>query len=78
MITKLNEQFHDSLIAQYKELIHEALIESDHLDFLDEVLFNKKFNVILVSAKYDGLTSEDIMFLTEQAKREILDHRKAA
>jgi hypothetical protein len=77
MRSKLSDLFHDNLIAQYKEMIHEALLESDHLMFLDEDLFNQKLKGIMAAAKVDGLKPEDIMILTEEAKKEIVTHRKA-
>lgn len=77
MTTKLNDQFHDTLISQYKDMIHEAVLECDHLLFLDEELFNQKLGPIYASAKLDGLNTEDIHILVEAAKLEVTVHKKA-
>lgn len=77
MSIKPSEQFHSALIAQYKDMIHEALLESDHLTFLDEELFNHKLKSIMAAAKLDGLNAEDIHILVEAAKLEVTTHQKA-
>ncbi|HLW57165.1 MAG TPA: hypothetical protein VKY27_07255 [Bacteriovoracaceae bacterium] len=51
------EQFHESLVAQYRDLIHEALLESDeeHKTKINIGILNAKLNMIYRSAKCDGL-----------------------
>jgi len=78
MSIKPSEQFHSSLIAQYKDMIHEALLESKHKLFLDIDLFDQKMQTILNAAKLDGLTLEDVYALVEEAKKEIRGHAHAA
>jgi hypothetical protein len=73
-----SEQFHATLIAQYKELIHVALLESDHLMFLDQELFDKKLQAIVKAASVDGLTKGEIMLLVEEARTEIPSHPVSA
>lgn len=80
MSSKPSEQFHDSLIAHYKEMIHEAYLECEHEHHttIDEVSFQLKLSVIMKGAHLDGLTSEDIQFLVETAKTEISNIKKAS
>ncbi len=75
---KSSEQFHVSLIAQYKEMIHEALLESDHKLEFDHFVFESKLTDIIKYATADGLTKTEIMNLVEEAKNEIPSHAKAA
>jgi hypothetical protein len=78
MSTKPSEQFHSTLIAQYKDMIHEALLESDHKMFLDEDLFEEKLQVIMTAAKMDGLSKQEVLSLVEEAKREAPHHEKVS
>jgi len=51
------EQFQESLVAQYRDLIHEALLESeeDHKTRINIGVLNSKLQMIYNAAKYDGL-----------------------
>ena len=55
MSRKYSEQFHDTLIAQYKDMIHEAILECDHRIFVEEDLYRQKCQGILAAAKIDGV-----------------------
>jgi alkylhydroperoxidase/carboxymuconolactone decarboxylase family protein YurZ len=64
-----SETFRDALIAQYRDLIHEAIIESeiDHKTRMDIGKLNSKLKVIFKAAKYDGLSESTISELIDQA-----------
>ena len=64
-----SEQFHESLIGQYRDLIHEAVLESesDHKTRLDIGKLNSKLQVILKAAAYDGLPDHVVNQLIEDA-----------
>lgn len=63
------ETFHDALIAQYRELIHEAILESEteHKTRMDIGKLNAKLKVIYKAAAYDGLGEEVINQLIDEA-----------
>lgn len=63
------ENFHDALIAQYRDLIHEAIIESEteHKTRMDLGKLNSKLRLIFKAAKYDGLDEATISELIDQA-----------
>jgi hypothetical protein len=63
------ENFHDALIAQYRDLIHEAIIESEteHKTRMDLGKLNSKLRLIFKAAKYDGLDEAIISELIDQA-----------
>jgi hypothetical protein len=69
LITKNIETFHDALICQYRDLIHEAILESetDHKTRLDIGRLNSKLQVICKAAQYDGLDEDTINQLIDQA-----------
>lgn len=77
MSIKPSEEFHANLILQYKELIHEKLLESDHKMEFDYELFEKKLLQVFKAAKLDGLTREEVLELVEIARKEIPSHRRA-
>jgi hypothetical protein len=64
-----SEQFHESLIGQYRDLIHEAVLESesDHRTRLDIGKLNSKLQVILKAAAYDGLPDDVVNQLIDEA-----------
>jgi hypothetical protein len=64
-----SENFHDALVAQYRDLIHEAIIESEteHKTKLDIGKLNAKLRVIYKAAYYDGLSEETISNLIDEA-----------
>jgi hypothetical protein len=64
-----SEQFHDSLIRQYQDLIQEAIVESvsDHRTRLNLGVLNSKLQLILRAAHYDGISETIINRLIEDA-----------
>ena len=64
-----SEQFHESLIGQYRDLIHEAILESesDHRTRLDIGKLNSKLQVILKAAAFDGLPERVVNQLIDDA-----------
>lgn len=64
-----SELFHDALVAQYRDLIHEAIIESEteHKTRVDIGKLNSKLRVIMKAAQYDGLDESTICELIDQA-----------
>jgi hypothetical protein len=68
-LNKNFEGFHDILICQYRDLIHEAIIESEteHKTKLDIGKLNAKLRVIYKAAYYDGLSEEVISNLIDEA-----------
>lgn len=69
MNVRNSETFHASLIAQYRDLIHEAVLESEteHKTRMDIGKLNSKLKVILKAAQYDGLDENIINDLIDQA-----------
>ncbi len=63
------ENFQDVLICQYRDLIHEAILESetDHKTRMDLGKLNAKLQVILKAAQYDGLPEKMINQLIDEA-----------
>ena len=63
------ENFHEALICQYRDLIHEAILESetDHKTRMDLGKLNAKLRVICKAAQYDGLTDDVISRLIDEA-----------
>jgi hypothetical protein len=64
-----SEQFHESLIGQYRDLIHEAVLESesDHKTRVNIGKLNSKLQVILKAAAYDGLPENVVNQLIDDA-----------
>jgi hypothetical protein len=64
-----SETFHDALLAQYRDLIHEAILESEteHKSRLDLGRLNAKLQVIYKAAQYDGLNETTISQLIDEA-----------
>lgn len=69
MNVRNSENFHEALIAQYRDLIHEAILESEteHKTRMDIGKLNSKLQVILKAAQYDGLNESTINELIDQA-----------
>ena len=63
------ENFHEALICQYRDLIHEAILESetDHKTRLDVGKLNSKLRLICKAAQYDGLSQVIIDQLIDEA-----------
>lgn len=74
------EGFQDILICQYRDLIHEAIIESEteHKTKLDIGKLNAKLRVIYKAAYYDGLSEETISNLIDEAIPSTNSSSKAA
>ena len=63
------ETFEEALVCQYRDLIQEAILESetDHKTRIDIGKLNSKLRVIYKAAQYDGLTDEIISCLIDEA-----------
>lgn len=63
------ETFQEALVCQYRDLIHEAILESetDHKTRMDLGKLNSKLRVICKAAHYDGLTDDIISDLIDEA-----------
>lgn len=63
------ENFQEALICQYRDLIHEAILESetDHKTRMDLGKLNSKLRVIIKAAQYDGLSQVVIDQLIDEA-----------
>lgn len=63
------ENFQEALVCQYRDLIHEAILESetDHKTRMDLGKLNAKLRVICKAAQYDGLEDEVISRLIDEA-----------
>jgi hypothetical protein len=70
------ETFHEALVCQYRDLIHEAILESetDHKSRMDFSKLNSKLRVICKAAQYDGLSDDVISNLID----EVIPTSKAA
>jgi prophage maintenance system killer protein len=66
---KISETFQETLVCQYRDLIHEAILESetDHKTRMDLGKLNSKLRVIYKAAQYDGLTDDIINRLIDEA-----------
>lgn len=63
------ETFQEALVCQYRDLIHEAILESetDHKTRLNIGKLNSKLQVICKAAQYDGLDEMTINRLIDEA-----------
>lgn len=63
------ETFQEALVCQYRDLIYEAILESetDHKTRMDLGKLNSKLQVIYKAAQYDGLNEEIISQLIDEA-----------
>jgi hypothetical protein len=63
------ETFQEALVSQYRELIHEAILESEtnHKTSMDLGKLNSKLRVICKAAQYDGLPEDTISKLIDEA-----------
>ena len=80
MNQKCKDDFKESLLGQYRELIQEAILESesDMKTRLDIGRLNSKLTVITKSARYDGLNDETIDQLINEAMTPDVCKRSAA
>lgn len=62
------ETFQEALVCQYRDLIHEAILESetDHKTRLNIGKLNSKLQVICKAAQYDGLDENTINRLIDE------------
>ena len=62
------ENFQEALVSQYRELIQEAVLESetDHKTSMDIGKLNAKLKVICKAAQYDGLNEDTISQLIDE------------
>ncbi len=63
------ENFQDALLCQYRDLIHEAILESEteHKTRMDLGKLNAKLRVIFRAAAYDGLSEAIISQMIDEA-----------
>ena len=63
------ETFQVALVCQYRDLIHEAILESetDHKTRMDLGKLSSKLRVICKAAQYDGLSDDVISNLIDEA-----------
>ena len=63
------ENFQEALVCQYRDLIQEAILESetDHKTRMDLGKLNSKLQVIFKAAQYDGLNEQIISQLIDEA-----------
>lgn len=63
------EGFQEALVGQYRDLIHEAILESetDHKTRMDLGKLNAKLRVICKAAQYDGLSEDIVSQLIDEA-----------
>jgi hypothetical protein len=78
-MSKMNENFQDILVCQYRDLIHEAILESEteHKTRMDIGRLNQKLQVICKAAHYDGLSDEVINELIDAAIPQSVSARAA-
>lgn len=69
MNVRNSENFHEALVCQYRDLIHEAILESetDWKTRLDLGRLNSKLKVIMKAAAYDGLDEATVSHLIDEA-----------
>lgn len=69
MNLKNSETFQEALVMQYRDLIQEAILESetDYKTRIDLGKLNSKLQVILKAAQYDGLPEDAISRLIDEA-----------
>lgn len=69
MKLKKPEQFQETLVNQYRDMIHEAILESetDHKTRLDIGRLNHKLKLITKAAQYDGLSEDTVDELIDGA-----------
>ncbi len=67
-VRNTSENFQEVLICQYRDLIHEAVLESetDHKTRLNIGKLNSKLRVICKAAEYDGLSEATINRLIDE------------
>lgn len=63
------EQFQETLVSQYRDLIHEAILEceTEHKTRLDIGQLNTKLKLICKAAQYDGLPESVVNELIDQS-----------
>lgn len=69
MNVKNLEHYHSTLVAQYRDMIHEAIIECehDHKTSMDIGSLHRKLNTIMKAAKVDGLPETTVSQLIDEA-----------
>lgn len=63
------ENFRDALEAQYRDIIHEAILEceTDHKTRLNIGKLNSKLKLITKAAKFDGLSDKTVSQMIDDA-----------
>lgn len=77
---EISMEFQEKLVTQYRDLIHEAILESEseHRTVLNLGRLNSKLKVILKAAQYDGLPENIINTLIDEAVPSTQTYSRAA
>ncbi len=77
---EISMEFQEKLVTQYRDLIHEAVLESEseHRTVLNLGRLNAKLKVILKAAQYDGLPENVINTLIDEAVPSTQTYSRAA
>ena len=77
---EISMEFQEKLVTQYRDLIHEAVLESEseHRTVLNLGRLNAKLKVILKAAQYDGLPENVINTLIDEAVPTTQTYSRAA
>lgn len=77
---EISMEFQEKLVTQYRDLIHEAVLESEseHRTVLNLGRLNAKLKVILKAAQYDGLPENVINRLIDEAVPTTQTYSRAA
>jgi hypothetical protein len=77
---EISMEFQEKLVTQYRDLIHEAVLESEseHRTVLNLGRLNSKLKVILKAAQYDGLPENIINTLIDEAVPSTQTYSRAA
>ncbi|MFY7993820.1 MAG: hypothetical protein ACOVP4_11045 [Bacteriovoracaceae bacterium] len=80
MKREISMEFQEKLVTQYRDLIHEAVLESEseHRTVLNLGRLNAKLKVILKAAQYDGLPENVINTLIDEAVPTTQTYSRAA
>lgn len=80
MKREISMEFQEKLVTQYRDLIHEAVLESEseHRTVLNLGRLNSKLKVILKAAQYDGLPENIINTLIDEAVPSTQTYSRAA
>lgn len=80
MNQKSTENFHQSLLFQYRDLIEEAILESefDHKTGLNTHLFDAKLMQIYQAGQVDGVSEDEVRMLIQEVLYKHSEYKKVA